>query len=196
MAEHYFSASPQSKDSRFSFDCVCRGVNIHILSSSSVFSKSHLDAGTALLIEEVNLDGGSRVLDLGCGYGVVGIALARSDPSLKIIASDINERAVDLARENARLNGVRIDARVSDGFRSVPESFDAILLNPPQTAGKALCLDLISASKAHLEKGGAFYLVARPAKGGKTLAAHMESVFGNVRILARGKGFAVYVSLA
>jgi 16S rRNA (guanine1207-N2)-methyltransferase len=106
---------------------------------------------------------------------------------------DINT-AVFLARKNIELNKVNAEARESDIFSSIPEKFDTILLNPPQSAGKELCFRMIEESRQHLKKNGLLQLVARPRKGGRTLAEKMKEVFGNVEVIAKGAGFSVYVS--
>ena len=89
---------------------------------------------------------------------------------------------------------MKADARASDLFSGIPEKFDTILLNPPQSAGKKLCFQMIEKSKEHLNKEGLLQLVARPRKGGKTLAGKMKEVFGNVEVIAKGAGFSVYAS--
>ncbi len=116
-------------------------------------------------------------------------------PDSEVVMSDVNSRAVEIARKNIRLHNLEgISAVESDVFSSIPDRFDVILLNPPQTAGKDLCFRMIEESKDHLAGDGTLQLVARPNKGGKTLAAWMEEVFGNVAETGKGSGFKVYLS--
>ena len=194
MGEHYFTSRPLAKEQSIQIRDTLRGVDIILISSSSVFSKDHIDDGTRLLADSSKIRSGAKVLDLGCGYGAVGIAVAKKDPQAKVVLSDINERAANLAKQNALQNDVQIDVRVCNLYERIPESFDVILLNPPQTAGKKLCFDMIDQAKVHLAKGGLFYLVARPGKGGKTLAARMAQSVGPTEVVARARGFALYVA--
>ena len=195
MVDHYFSPIqhiPLKKSIIFS---TARGVEISLVVSGGVFSKSKVDPGSILLINKARIDQGWRVLDLGCGYGPVGIAIAKAVPSVKVLLSDINERAVALAKENIKKNRLdNAEARVSDGFANIPELFNTILLNPPQTAGRNLCITLIRDSFQHLEGGGIFQMVARHKKGGGTLAKIMKENFGTVETMARKAGYHVYVS--
>ncbi|MDO8661158.1 MAG: methyltransferase, partial [Candidatus Woesearchaeota archaeon] len=135
-----------------------------------------------------------RVLDLGCGYGPVGIALVKAHPDLLVVMSDVNARAVKLARKNSAQNKVEIKHITSDGFAHIIEQFNTILLNPPQTAGKKVCERLIAESKEHLVSGGLLQIVARHNKGGAQLEKFMKELFGNSNQVAKQSGFRVYVS--
>jgi 16S rRNA (guanine1207-N2)-methyltransferase len=109
--------------------------------------------------------------------------------------TDINERAVMISKKNIKLHSLEgIEARKSNVFSAINESFDTILLNPPQTAGKDVCFRMIQESFEHINKNGLLQIVARHNKGGKTLSEKMESVFGNVGTTAIKSGFRVYAS--
>jgi 16S rRNA G1207 methylase RsmC len=82
----------------------------------------------------------------------------------------------------------------SDKYEGIDKKFDVILLNPPQTAGKETCFDMIEGAKEHLKKGGTLQLVARHQKGGRALSEKMKEVFGNVGVLNRKGGYRVYCS--
>ncbi|MBW2968063.1 methyltransferase, partial [Candidatus Woesearchaeota archaeon] len=170
---------------------------LDIFTAGGVFSPKKLDTGTKLLIEHAELHAGRKVLDLGCGYGVLGAVLKKLNPDLEIWMTDVNPRAVKLAKMNVK--NLKVDAEVLQGdvFANKTlrgKEFDVIFLNPPQTAGKKLCFRMIEESKGHLVQGGCLQLVARHQKGGKELSKKMESVFGNVSEAAKGSGFRVYVS--
>ncbi|MBI5398408.1 class I SAM-dependent methyltransferase [Candidatus Woesearchaeota archaeon] len=171
------------------------GLRFELFSAKGVFSKRELDPGSRVLIESAVATPGAHVLDLGCGYGVVGISIKKQHPSVNLSLSDVNERALQLTRMNLELH--RMKARIihSDGFSNIDERFDVILLNPPQSAGKDVCLRLIEESFSHARPGGSLQLVARPSKGGRTLADKMKDVFGNVKVIGRGGGFSVYLSV-
>ena len=129
---------------------------------------------------------GSKVLDLGCGNGIVGIAVAKGFPDSKITLVDVNKRAITTTRMNLKDNKLS-NAKVkrSNGFEKIEdeEKFDTILLNPPQSAGKQLCLDLIKESKEYLKPNGTLQIVARHNKGGKVLSEHMKEIFDNAKVV-------------
>ena len=193
MTEHYYSAKQTSKFETKKIKAVLLGKNFEFFVSPGVFSRHKIDDGTYILIQNAEVKENSKLLDLGCGYGVVGIAFAKAK-KCDVVMADSNERAVKLAKMNLKLNDVSADVRISDIFSKVPEKFDVILLNPPQTAGKDVCFKMIEESKEHLDKNGTLQLVARPKKGGKTLAQKMLKVFGNAYEIAKGAGFKVYLS--
>lgn len=191
---HYYSEKQNEFYTPYRIRVRVGPLDFEIYSSKGVFSKSELDEGSRLLIEKAIVKDGDSVLDLGCGNGVVGIAVSKLH-KIKLTMVDINEMAVHLARMNAKLHGV--DARVvkSDVFSELKgEVFDTILLNPPQSAGRELCYRMITESKDHLKKGGSLQMVARKNKGGAMLAKKMEEVFGNIVVLGKRKGFYVWKS--
>ncbi len=195
--EHYFSEEQTSAFRPKLMRVKALGNEFEIYTAGGVFSPKRLDKGTELLIERSVIRPGSRVLDLGCGYGVVGIAIKKKFPSVDVVMSDVNLRAVKLARMNVKLHRLDIKVVQSDGFRGEEldgMEFDNILLNPPQTAGKDVCFRLIGEAYAHLSDIGVLHLVARHQKGGRTLSSRMAEVFGNVSELAKGSGFRVYAS--
>ena len=191
--EHYYTKEQTSKFELKKISAVLLGRNFEFFVSPGVFSKDKIDNGTYILIENAEVNEGCKLLDLGCGYGAVGIVFAKAK-KCDVVMADSNERAVKLTKMNAKLNNIDVDVRVSDIFSKIPEKFDVILLNPPQTAGKEICFKMIEQSKEHLNKNGTLQLVARPKKGGKTLAQKMLQVFGNAYEIAKGAGFKVYLS--
>ena len=194
MTEHYFSEKQTSRLRISELSVNLRGNSFKICTGSGVFSKTRVDPGSELLIETAQVEKGWRLLDLGCGYGIVGIALKLSCPSIHVVFSDINERALSLTRKNLDINGVEGDVRKSDAYSNIPERFDTILLNPPQTAGKKLCYMMIEKAKDHLMEGGLLQIVARHKKGGESLSKKMEEVFRNLDVKAKKSGYRVYVS--
>lgn len=194
--EHYYTPKPKSKLEKKEIIATIKGIQIPLTTATGIFAKEKIDLGTKILIENVQIKEGAKVLDLGCGYGIVGIAVAKLFPQTKVVMTDVNERATKLAMQNAKLNKVEIDVRTGNGYETVAkETFDCILLNPPQTAGRDICLQMIEQSIKHLNKNGVFYLVARHKKGGQVLEAKMKQTFGNVETITRESGFRVYRSV-
>ncbi len=195
MIEHYFTQHPISKKKDYLIKDTVRGNKLIFYTSSSIFSKQHIDQGSRLLAQRCSIRDGMHILDLGCGYGIVGIAVKKAFLKCNIVAVDINERAVELTKKNAEVNCVEIDVRQGNLYDTTPERFDVILLNPPQTAGKTICFAMIDQASSHLYSGGCFYVVARPSKGGKTLCKRMEERIGSVCVVGRKDGYAVYCAI-
>jgi len=135
------------------------------------------------------------VLDLGCGIGVVGIVVKSFHSLLSVCLSDVNERAIRLAQQNAALNNVSVEIRSGEGLAPWNRQFDAILLNPPQHAGKEICFRLMTEAQCRLKTGGSLQIVVRRNKGGKSFSEQMELIFGNVTEMGKKKGYGVYRSI-
>lgn len=195
-AEHYYTAKPKSKLEKTDVTLTIKDTRITLTTATGVFANAKTDLGTRILLENVQIKEPAKVLDLGCGYGIIGITIAKIFPQTTIVMTDINERATKLAAQNAKLNNVTADVRTGNEYETVAEeTFDYILLNPPQAAGRELCFKMIQNAPLHLNKNGAFYLVARHKKGGEVLENKMKEVFGNVEAVARESGFRVYKSV-
>jgi 16S rRNA (guanine1207-N2)-methyltransferase len=192
---HYYSEKQDSKLNLKKIRIRVKSLDFELYSASGVFSKEKLDKGTEVLIKNCILNREWEVLDLGCGTGVVGISVKLLYPNTKVLMSDINERAIMLSKKNIeKLKLENIDAIKSDIFSNIKKEFDAILVNPPQTAGKEVCFKIIEESLTHLKKKGLLQLVARHKKGGVSLKEKMLFVFGNVREAAKEAGYRIYVS--
>jgi len=198
MSEHYFVRRPKSKPSLGVVRTYFRGRLFEFLTTSGVFSRTRIDAGTRLLVESMVLPKKGLVLDLGCGYGPVGIAAATFNPKLQVVMTDVNERAVWLAKENAKRNRVE-NVEVRQGFLYEPVEnlrFEAVLSNPPVTAGMKTVLPLIAQAPQHLREEGTLQMVFRSKVSGKRLTEAMKKAFGNVEVVSRKGGYRVLVSKA
>ena len=194
MVEHYFTKKPKSELKILKLSDILRDKEFNFFTASGLFSTSRVDHGSQLLANKCVITDSSSILDLGCGYGIIGLSLLLTNPSLELTFSDINERAIKLTKMNLRLHRLKAKVVQSDGFEKIEDKFDTILLNPPQTAGKKICFRLIEDSKNHLKNNGTLQLVARHNKGGKDLSKKMNEVFGNVKDIVKKSGFRVYVS--
>ncbi len=191
--DHYYSDKPSSEEKLSTIRIQTKEDYFDIYSSSGLFSKSELDFGSRLLIENALITG-SKGLDMGCGNGVIGLCLLRKN-KLDMTFSDINERAIKICTMN--LNKLKLNGKVikSDLYDNIDEDFDFILSNPPYAAGRELCFKLIEDSFNHLKKRGTLQLVARHNKGGEMLSKKMMDIFGNVKTQAKSGGFRVYLSV-
>ena len=191
--EHYFAELPKSEDKLGMVHTRLRGEPFKFLTSSSVFSKKQVDAGTRLLIEAMQLPDDGGVLDLGCGYGAVGIVAAAVNPRLHVVMTDVNMRAVQLARRNVKINKVR-NAKVRHGYLYEPLNdsvFKCILSNPPVSAGMEIVLAIIQGAPTFLSCDGTLQMVVRSKIGRKTLPNAFTEAFGNCSVLARKSGYRV-----
>lgn len=192
--EHYYSKEQKSPLDLKKISQRIRGTNFEFCTASGIFSKDRVDKGTLILAENMIVNKNNKVLDIGCGIGILGIAAAKIF-NADVAMTDINKRAVMLAKKNAKLNNVNAGIFQGNLYeKTTGNDFDVILANPPQTAGKELCFRLIEESKSHLKANGSLQLVARHNKGGASLSKKMEQVFGNVKVIAKKSGYSVYMS--
>lgn len=194
--EHYFAAYPESK-ARLGLIRTClRGEPFEFLTASSVFSKKRVDLGTRLLIESMVLPEKGFVLDVGCGYGAVGIAAAAFNSNLRVVMVDVNARAVWLARQNIELNRAG-NVEVRHGYLYEPVNdltFNCILSNPPVSAGMDTVKTIIFDAPKFMASKALFQMVVRSKIAGKRLTSVFEETFGNVEILARKSGYRVLMA--
>jgi len=196
MSEHYYTSKPQTASDRRSFAVELRGSRFKLVSDAGVFSRDGVDYGSRVLIERMEFAEDANVLDLGCGYGPIGLAAARLAPRGHVTMLDINERAVALARENAEANGVtNVEAHRSDLYEAVEgRRFDVILSNPPIRAGKVVVHRILTEAKLHLHAGGALWIVIQNKQGAPSARAKLEETFGEeaVEEIGKDKGYRIY----
>jgi len=194
--EHYFVANPKSKPRYGLIRTYLRRKPFEFLTASGVFSKHRVDLGTRLLIESMLLPKKGCALDIGCGYGAVGIGAAAFNPCLYVILVDVNARAVWLARQNVEKN-LEGNAEVRRGYLYEPVEdliFDCVLSNPPVSAGMETVKAMIVEAPRRMVCGGVFQMVVKSKIGGKRLRTIFEEAFGNVEVLARESGYRVLLS--
>ncbi len=195
--DHYYTANPKSKRIKklvvYQYD---ENHKYKLYSSSGVFAfQTKIDRATRILIENCRVSPGDKVLDLGCGYGAIGIILKKLNPEIELFMSDINQRAVSLSKENAKINNVFAEIKSGDLFEPWGDKhFDTILSNPPFAAGMKVLTSIINESYDHLNNFGSLQLVAYHNKGGSRLKKMMKERFGNVTELVKSGGIRVYMS--
>lgn len=162
-----------------------------IYSDNGVFSKDRFDYGTRVLLNSVDVDKlFGNVLDLGCGLGVVGIILGTFNKGINIDMVDINERAIDLAKNNLVLNNVKANVFVSDIYSNIDNKYDFIITNPPIRAGKNVIRGFLFGSYDYLKDDGILYFVMRKDHGVKSMIKELSVKF-NTSIVNKDKGFYV-----
>lgn len=196
MTEHYYTENPTSEIREREFRQTILNAELTLVSVSGVFSfENKIDRASEILIRSYKPSGRS-VLDLGCGYGTIGLFVKTIYRNQIVCLSDINERAVSYTMLNAAKNRLEVKAVQSDLFSAFNGvSFDDIVTNPPLAAGKKLLTRLIDEAFDHLNPDGALWLVAYHNKGGSTLKEIMKARFGNAEDMEKSGGIRVYRSI-
>ncbi|RNF38646.1 class I SAM-dependent methyltransferase [Planococcus salinus] len=195
MSQHYYSKNPQTKSNPQEWTYTLRGEQFRFQTDAGVFSKGEVDFGSRLLIEafrESGVDG--PMLDVGCGYGPIGMAIAKEFPQTEIHMVDVNSRALELAKKNTEKNGVtNVSIYESDGLASVKETgFSSILTNPPIRAGKETIFRFYEEAYQKLTDGGSLWVVIQKKQGAPSTQAKLEELFGEVRVADKKKGYFIF----
>lgn len=186
---HYFTDNTDLKSELFTYEATILGVKYTLYSDNGVFSKEHLDFGSLLLIEEFkNPDIEGKLLDLGCGNGVIGIALGKSYKR-DVFMVDINPRATLLASKNATRNKVNHQVLTTDCLNGVEEEFACVLTNPPIRAGKKVVYNFFLESFNHLKTNGELWFVMRRNHGVESAIKYIDELFNNHEVVKRKNGF-------
>lgn len=192
---HYFQNDPLLASKKRDITLSIDGLTLHFKSDNGVFSKSKVDEGSLALLKVIiplHLTG--KILDLGCGYGPIGLTIAVTSPSARVDLADINERALALCEENAQLLGLsqRITCLQSDIYTNVEGPYDSIVVNPPIRAGKRITYKMYEGALQRLIDGGSLYVVIRKDQGAPTASRFIEGLFGNISLISRDKGYYIY----
>ena len=160
-------------------------------SDNGVFSKDKFDFGTRLLLENIGVGSlRGKVLDLGCGTGAVGIILGTINKNISIDMVDVNERAVELARDNVKFNNLDNNIFVSDVYSNINDKYDYIITNPPIRAGKEVVRKFLLGGKDYLSDNGTLYFVMRKDHGVKSMIKELDEVY-KIEVMDKEKGFYV-----
>ena len=188
--DHYYTRDPQSLSNPVSCAWTYRGIPLVFQTDAGVFSKGEVDTGTRLLLEALPETMAGDVLDLGCGWGVIGISIARKWPECRVTLADVNLRALDLSRENAKKNQAEVICLESDGMSALMgKTFDAVVTNPPIRAGKQVIYRMFADAAKSLNPGGALYLVIRKQQGAESCVSYLKTLYREVEKLDRSGGF-------
>ena len=189
---HYFTENNntlKSNPNEIAFGV--NGTNLKFITDHGVFSKDGFDRGTKVLLEYLQIpDNTKSILDLGCGYGVVGVYLG-TVYDLEIDMVDINLRAIKLSKQNIALNNVEANVFQSDGFSNVGRNYDLIVTNPPIRAGKKVIYRFFSESIDYLNENGYLVLVINKKHGAASAIKYLETIYKSVEIVGHKKGFQV-----
>jgi 16S rRNA (guanine1207-N2)-methyltransferase len=190
---HYFSEKNETlKSNPHKIAFRVNDTPLEFVTDHGVFSKDSFDRGTEVLLHFLNVDNKYKsALDLGCGYGVVGVYLNKVF-DLEVDMVDINERALELAKQNITLNHTKGNVFKSNGLNEVTKKYDLIVTNPPIRAGKETIYRFFQDSFHHLEEDGTLYLVINKKHGADSAKRKLETIYNTVELEGRSKGFHVY----
>ena len=191
--EHYFTNNEALKSELRIIDYSYKDYSFRFNSDNGVFSKNKIDFGSKLLVEiflEQNEEKIESLLDVGCGYGFMGIVLSKV-LDVKATLIDVNKRAVHLTKMNGKDNNVDIETYVSDVYENVQNKYDLILTNPPIRAGKQIVLKILNEAKEYLNKNGSLWFVIRKDQGAKSIVKELEKNY-KIENLKKDKGFSIF----
>ena len=189
MNDHYFTAAPSSEHRYQSCFLEYRGEKLSFITDAGVFSRGEVDAGTRVLLNALPDPLSGRVLDLGCGWGAIGVSIGKRYPACDVVMTDVNERAAELARENAERNGVSAVAVQGDGLENVTGEFDLIVTNPPIRAGKQVIYQMFAQCAGRLRENGEMYLVIRRQQGAESAVRYLRTLHGSVDTVDKSGGY-------
>lgn len=192
MSEHYYSKTQKVESDPKFWNYTLNNHAFRFKTDNGVFSKKEVDFGSKLLIEtfqEPEIDG--AILDVGCGYGPIGLSAAIRMKDRCIHMIDVNSRALSLARENAELNGItNTSIYESDRLENVQNNlFAAILTNPPIRAGKKIVHDIFEQSVKHLLPGGELWIVIQKKQGAPSAIDKLSELYAEVETVVKKKGY-------
>ena len=190
MNDHYYTREPGSESRPVSCEYSFRGLSFRFETDSGVFSKGETDPGTRLLLESLPEEVGGDVLDLGCGWGIIGTCVAKRWPGTKVCMADVNLRALELSRKNLKANGAGAEVLESDGMSALMDRrFDLILTNPPIRAGKSVIYRMFADAAACLRDGGALVLVIRKQQGAESCMRYLDTIYSRTEKIAKSGGY-------
>ncbi|WP_284691138.1 class I SAM-dependent methyltransferase [Streptococcus vulneris] len=194
MSKMYYAENPDAAHDIHELRVELLGEKMTFLTDAGVFSKKMIDFGSQLLLKCLEVNQGETVLDVGCGYGPLGLSLSKAY-GVQATMVDINNRALDLARQNAERNKVEATIFQSNIYEQVEGTFDHVISNPPIRAGKQVVHEIIEKSKDFLETDGDLTIVIQKKQGAPSAKSKMEEVFGNCEIVKKDKGYYILRSV-
>ena len=197
MNNFYYTENPDVQHDEKHWEYTLLNYTLSFVSDNGVFSKSTIDYGSRVLINAVDLKNipAGNILDLGCGYGPIGLFLAKNNPDRNFTMVDVNNLALSLAKRNAEQNQIEnVSIFASNVYENVEGKFAAIITNPPVRAGKEVVDEMITGSYDHLEKDGTLTVVLQKKQGAPSAKKLMKKIFGNVEIVTRDKGYYILLS--
>lgn len=192
---HYYTDNSDLESHRTTFIYHYHDYDINFTSDAGVFSKTMVDYGSRVLLENIIIDNTkTKILDVGCGYGTFGISLKKVYPHCVVDMVDVNDRALELCRINAANNNIETNIYKSNIYDEVKDSYDLIISNPPIRAGKEVVHKILTDAYCHLEENGELWIVIQKKQGAPSAKNRMFEVFKNVEVVKKDKGYYILMS--
>lgn len=199
MTNYYYTKNPDVEHNEQNFNFTLLGNELNFTTDNGVFSKRRVDFGSCVLLAALDQPAFQprKLLDVGCGYGSLGLAVAKKFPQAQVDMVDVNELALSLATKNAAANQIKnVNIWSSDQYQTVTaKDYDAIITNPPIRAGKEVVHGILSQAKDHLVVGGTLTAVLQKKQGAPSAKKKLEEVFGNCQVLKKDKGYFILQSI-
>ena len=190
--EHYYTNNPTTESREKIINSIIANENLKFYTDNGVFSKESVDFGTKTMLECFTTDKeNAKVADIGCGYGVISIFLAKKYPTFKFTMVDVNNRVLELSKKNIELNKIENEVEVleSSSFDNVEGNFDIVLTNPPIRAGKKIVHKIMTDSYKHLNTQGELWVVIQKKQGMASCKKLLEDTFSMVEVVSKNKGY-------
>ena len=190
--EHYYTNNPTTESREKIINSTIANENLKFYTDNGVFSKESVDFGTKTMLESFSTEKeNAKVADIGCGYGVISIFLAKKYPTFKFTMVDVNNRVLELSKKNIELNNINNEVEVleSSSFDNVEGNFDIVLTNPPIRAGKKIVHKIMIDSYEHLNASGELWVVIQKKQGMASCKKLLEETFSVVEVVTKDKGY-------
>lgn len=194
MTEHYYAQDPKVKSATSEWEATLRGTSLKFKTDAGVFSKGGIDFGSRLLVESFQMPSlPGDILDMGCGYGPIGLTIARLFPDRQVHLIDVNERALLLSKQNADRNEIfNVEIYASSAVSEVKaEEFAVVLTNPPIRAGKETVFSFYDGAFSKLKSGGELWVVIQKKQGAPSTIKRLERLFSSVEVIEKKKGYTI-----
>ena len=191
MSNQYFENNENLKSNIQTIKYYFKKNTLLFDTDNGVFSKGGIDFGSNVLLQTLpDLEAKNTLLDVGCGYGTIGLTLAKKYPNLSVEMVDVNLRAIELSKNNAVKNNIsNVNIYESSCYENVDKTYDLIISNPPIRAGKKIVFEILSGSFEHLNKGGELWIVIQKKQGAESSLKYLKTIFENVEVVNKDGGY-------
>ncbi len=188
MSNQYFENNANLKSDERTITYYFRKTTLQFISDAGVFSKGGIDFGSSLLLKTLEINDEKEILDVGCGYGTIGVTIGKVNTNVHIDMIDVNLRAIELAKKNAVNNGVtNVTIFESNMYEKVTKTYDMIVTNPPIRAGKAIVHGILLGGYDLLNAGGSLWCVIQKKQGAPSAIKALEQKYAKVEIISKDK---------
>ena len=191
--KHYFTDNTDLKSEQSQFIFRFHKYDLLFTSDNGVFSKNMIDYGSRVLLDDIEITNEKTLLDVGCGYGTFGICLNKVYSYLNVDMVDVNDRALELAKLNAKNNNIHANIYKSFIYENVQGSYDVIVTNPPVRAGKEVVTTILQESIEHLNENGSLWVILQKNKALLRLKRKWKKFLGIVKLLKEIRDITCYI---